>query len=173
MDKEIWRDVVGYEGLYMVSNLGRVKRVGRNHGAKVGRILKTNIGTNGYQQVILSKKSKLKTCRVHRLVADAFIPKIAGKEHVNHKDGDRTNNLLENLEWCTISENAHHKYDVLGYKKPTVKPESKTRKLSIKDVLSIFNSSGSYAEIAKRFGISDVMARNIKLGKCWSDVTCQ
>ena len=173
MRDEVWHDVVGYEGLYMVSNLGRVKRVGKSCGARVGRIMKPIESTNKYIQVCLSRNSRPRIFRVHRLVAEAFLPKVDGKEYVNHIDGNRANNMVSNLEWCTASENAHHKYDVLGYKKQTAKPESRVRKLDKDTVLAIFNSNGSYADIARRFNISDVMARKIKLGICWSDVTCQ
>ena len=111
--KEIWKDIKGYEGLYQVSNLGRIKSLKRyRKNNKSGyvqeeKIIKTN-KTKKYEQVRLSKDGKAKTYTIHRIVAKAFLDKIAGKEYVNHKDGNKHNNSIDNLEWCTSSENQQH-----------------------------------------------------------------
>lgn len=172
-DRELWRPVMGYEGFYEVSDKGNVRRIAKGRGAQVGKILKQANGTNGYKQVTLSKDCNQLICRVHRLVAEAFIPRQDGKDYVNHINGDKTDNRVENLEWVTRSENALHAYRVLGRKKERVIPENRVHKLNLKTVKEIFEADGTYADIARRFGISDVMARKIKLGICWSDVTCQ
>lgn len=102
--KEIWKDIPEYEGYYKVSDLGRVKRL---PGAYVpnGRILKPQ-KRNGYLSVSLSKNKKAKTHNIHRLVAKAFL----GDSNltVNHKDGNKHNNKLTNLEYCTARENCRH-----------------------------------------------------------------
>lgn len=109
--KEKWKDVVGYEDLYQVSNRGQVKRN--------NKILRFNQNRNKYLAVSLSKHGVVKTFRIHRLVALAFIERKDSKKNVvNHLDGNRTNNRVENLRWSTISENHLHAYQVLG-KKPT------------------------------------------------------
>lgn len=116
-------DVVGYEGKYLVSNLGRVlsvKRtvIGRN-GAEYTikeRFLKPKLDRYGYLICGLSSNSKTKTTTVHRLVAKAFLEQPEGKNCVNHKNGIKTDNRVENLEWVTISENNKHSYQVLGRK---------------------------------------------------------
>ena len=100
--KEIWKDIKGYEGLYQVSNLGRVKRVATN------RILKQAKHHGGYMLVRLSKNGKPHTCTVHRLAAQAFIPNPENKPQVNHIDEDKTNNMIPNLEWVTAKENVNH-----------------------------------------------------------------
>lgn len=118
---EEWRDVVGFEGLYLVSNTGKIKGVDRIIGYKNGRTRKWK-GTekkqtparHGYLKVGLSKNGKGKTIQVHHVVAEAFVPKIPGKDQVNHKDGDKTNNRADNLEWCTPRENDIHKINILG-----------------------------------------------------------
>lgn len=97
---EVWKDIAGYEGLYQVSNLGRVKRD--------GRIKTLSVDRGGYLYVWLSKHSKMKCLKVHRLVADAFIENPNGKRTVNHIDGNKKNNQVDNLEWATHSENIIH-----------------------------------------------------------------
>lgn len=98
---EIWKDIDGYNGLYQVSNLGRVKSL------KLGkeRFLKAGKNGSGYLQIILCKEGKLKTCRVHRLVATAFVDNTEKLPCVNHKDENKTNNCADNLEWCTFQYN--------------------------------------------------------------------
>lgn len=107
MKKEIWKPVVGYEGLYEVSNFGRVKSL-NCYNYKEPRIMKLGKRPDGYLSVGLSKNNTQKTKTVHRLVAEAFIPNPNNLEMVNHRDEDRTNNHVENLEWCTRAYNQLH-----------------------------------------------------------------
>ena len=100
--KEIWKDIKDYEGLYQVSNLGRVKRI------TTGRVLKPLKHANGYLMVKLSKNSIVYTKTVHRLVAEAFIPNPEHKSEINHIDENKTNNTVSNLEWMTRKENINH-----------------------------------------------------------------
>jgi hypothetical protein len=116
---EIWKKTSINEN-FEVSNIGRVRSSDRKvschktHWRIVkGKILKGTVAQTGYIQFGISKKSVL----AHRLVAEAFIPKIEGKNHVNHKDGNKTNNHVDNLEWCTPAENIKHMFDVLGVKR--------------------------------------------------------
>lgn len=103
--KEIWKDIENYEGLYQVSNLGRIKSFPRNGTIKQERILKQTIDNNGYLIVGLHKNNKAKKVCVHWLVANAFIPKKETDEVINHIDGNKLNNTLNNLERCTQSHN--------------------------------------------------------------------
>lgn len=107
---EKWVDVKGFEGLYMVSNLGRVKRVGAYSNQSVSwkkeeRILKAGDNGRGYLFVNLSKNNKIYNRYVHRLVAEAFIQNPFNKKTVNHIDCNRKNNNVDNLEWSTYKEN--------------------------------------------------------------------
>lgn len=109
-----WSSVINYEGIYEISENGDVKRIGKsNNQYKEGYILKHNI-INGYAHVQLHKNGNVKSMRVHRLVAMAFLPNPNSKPHVNHLDGNKHNNHFTNLEWCTPSENELHKHRVLN-----------------------------------------------------------
>ena len=108
---EVWRDVVGYEGLYKVSNKGNVRSVARKDsiGRKCGgRMLKPLSHKVGYLQVQLHKNGKMKNKYIHRLVAEAFIPNLNNLPEVNHIDEIKDNNELSNLEWCTRQYNNNH-----------------------------------------------------------------
>lgn len=113
---EVWKDIPGYEGKYQVSDLGRVKSLRmwssvQNRYVQRERILKPYLGTAGYLQINLKTEGTRKLAMMHRLVAAAFIPNPEGKEDVNHKNGDKTDNRAENLEWNTRQENIIHSYE--------------------------------------------------------------
>ena len=112
---EIWKDVENYEGLYQVSNLGRVRSLERDvffpngtiHHLKE-KMLAPNLDRYGYQYVQLYKNGKSKGMFVHRLVAMAFIPNLENKSQINHKNEVKTDNVVENLEWCTSVYNINY-----------------------------------------------------------------
>ncbi|WP_063601257.1 NUMOD4 domain-containing protein [Clostridium coskatii] len=112
--KEIWKDIAGYEGYYQVSNSGKIRSVNRIIIYSDGRIfryngrdLKTTLN-KGYVNVKLSKHSKVETFKVHRLVAEAFISNPLNLPQINHKDENKTNNNVDNLEWCTGKYNMNY-----------------------------------------------------------------
>lgn len=152
---EIWRPVVGFEGYYEVSNQGNVRSVERYVNAKLGSkkllaglVLKKCIDKYGYDRVCLSVKQKRKYCQVHRLVMLAFAGEIVGKKEVNHKNGIKTDNRLENLEWVTTSENQKHAFRT-GLSKPV--NEKKVAKICkiTGQVLSVYKST---TEAARKTG---------------------
>ena len=104
---EEWRDIEGYEGLYQVSNLGRVKSLNYKR-TKQEAILKYGYDKDGYKQVFLCKNGKSKVFKVHKLVAMAFILNANNYPQINHKDEDKNNNCVSNLEWCTNEHNINY-----------------------------------------------------------------
>lgn len=104
--KENWKDIKGYEGLYQVSDRGRIKSLNYNHTGK--EKLLTPVEVCSYMKVCLTKGKTQKQPSVHRLVAEAFIPNPDNLPEVNHKDEDKTNNQVENLEWCTSKYNVNY-----------------------------------------------------------------
>ena len=121
LQQEIWKDIPNYVGLYQASNLGNIRSLDKfsltnNRFNKMkrkvkGRILKPHLNKRtGYLQVILSNDKNKKIWLVHRLIALTFIPNLENKEQVNHIDGNKHNNNVENLEWVTCSENMKHAF---------------------------------------------------------------
>jgi len=175
--KEIWKDIEGFEGFYQVSNKGRVKSLDRTvlgKDSKVynykGKILKTPLNT-GYPCVYLSKHHKKHTIRVHILVARAFLSKIKGKYFVNHKDLNKQNNHVSNLEWCTHKENIQHAHFIGVY---TAKGEcSGKTNLKKDDIIYIrkrLESGENGTVIAKDYNITRQAVSNIKLRKTWKHI---
>lgn len=138
----VWKEIEGYEGLYMITVLGDV------YSLKRGIMLKKRLTFDGYIKATLSKNDKAKDFRVHRLVAEAFIPNPENKETVNHIDGDKTNNCVSNLEWATRSEQTQHSYD-LGLKKPMPGRNNPNAKLTDEQVREI---RSLYVKGSKEFG---------------------
>ena len=111
---EIWKDIKGFENMYAVSNLGRVKSKARkvwnhnNYWIRPERILKAQVSDRGYLRIRLGHNKTKCTRRIHRLVAEAFIPNPNNLPEVNHIDGDKLNNKVNNLEWISKSNNLKH-----------------------------------------------------------------
>lgn len=167
---EIWKDVVGYEGMYEVSNKGRVRSLDRKdiRGRRVkGKYLKYKKTSRGYLSLQLCGKD----CLIHRLVAKAFIPNPENKPQVNHIDGDKSNNNVENLEWCTSSENNKHRYRYGLYNQDGVKnPQSKFTEEDVKEILEMLYKNITLTEIAKQYNVSITTISNIKNGITYKNI---
>lgn len=166
---EIWRDIKDYEGLYQVSNWGRVKSLGNGNSknSKV-RILKTSKNKCGYLYVVLCKDGKVKTYKVHRLVAEAFIPNPLNLPQVNHKSENKQDNRVENLEWISASGNTNY-----GTRNRRVSEKMTNGKLS-KEVLQ-YSLDGTFIkefpstrEIERQLNFDNGFISKNCLGKCKS-----
>lgn len=127
--EEIYKDIEGYEGLYQVSNLGNVRSLDRivnckNEGKRIqkGRVLDAWVGSHGYYSVGLSKNGMVKTHLVHRLVAEAFIPNPDNLPYINHRDENKLNNTISNIEWCTPKYNIEYSHVLKKSNEITSKP---------------------------------------------------
>lgn len=159
--EEKWKPCLNYEN-YEISNLGNIKN-------KNNKILKTHFCNSGYKKIVLHNgKNKRKTYTIHRLVMLTFKPnEIFEKATVNHKDGNKLNNNLDNLEWCTQKENLQHAFKIGLIK------HNKTYKLKEEDIPKIkdlFDKLKNYTQVGKEFGISDNAVRKIIKGKTWTHI---
>lgn len=148
--KEVWKDIPGFDGFYQVSNLGRVRSTGGWCGTAKRKPLIRSISLtkDGYEKVRLIYKEIDVTRRIHRLVAELFVPNPDGKPTVNHIDGNKRNNNASNLEWADRHEQLYHAY-AHGLKKPIGGPESKNAKLTADQVREIRQT---YVRQSKEFG---------------------
>jgi hypothetical protein len=174
---EIWKNIEGYEGFYQISNLGNVKSLCRLVGNHSGfkkllkeKILKTHISKTGYFVINLKINSKRKTFKLHRLIAYSFIEKIKGKEYINHINGIKTDNRVENLEWVTIKENNYHAIKT-GLKKDSGINNSRS-KLNESDIVYIRNSNLKLKELSNIYKIDASTISKIKLRKTYKDLLC-
>jgi len=176
MADETWKQIEGYD-YYEVSNLGRVRSL--SHKTKKpcryrkGRVLSQTKVSNGYMHVTLTQEGKKKSnYSVHRLVAKAFLPNPDNKATVNHKNGDKADNRVENLEWSTPSENSKHAYTVLGHKAPIVHNHGRrsSRRFSDEQVRAIRSDTRPRSVIAEEYGIHVMTVGEIKRRELFADV---
>lgn len=162
---EVWKDVLGYEGIYQVSNEGRVKslprRVNTYQGGRVTkkRFMAAKDNGKGYKYVDLSNEGIVTRNYIHRLVAYSFIPNPENKPEVNHIDGDKANNSVENLEWATRRDNIEHSYDT-GLRTASISEINIVELEMIRDLLR--TKKYSLSEIRDVFKISKTMIGKVR-----------
>lgn len=168
---EAWLPVVGWEGLYSVSDLGRVRRDAPSASRFPPGLLRPGRTRFGYLHVQLCDRGRTATAKVHRLVALAFIGPAPSESHeVNHRDGVKANNALSNLEWCTRAENVRHARDI-GLRPPLTGERHGRARLTIEQVREIRSSSEAAMDLARRFGVGKTTVGQIRRGVTWrSDV---
>ena len=171
---EIWKDLNEF---YQVSSYGQVKSkdkyVKSTFGGmyfKKGRLLKLNTNNNGYLQVQLCHNGVSKVERVHRLVAKAFIPNPNNLPKVNHKDGNKQNNTVANLEWCTQFENIIHAKENGWMIKGETAVNSKLTEEVVKDIKYLIKEGATNTELAILFNVHKGTINCIRIGRNWSHV---
>lgn len=185
MKKEIWKPVKQFPRYYLVSNIGNVKRVPGSSHLK-SKKLKLIPDKDGYPRVNLKIKQKTNIRMVHRLVAEAFIPNPENKPQVNHINGIKNDNRVENLEWATLSENRQHAYDTgLQNGKSRQGEKNNFAKLAKEDILKIrkmykgdlrgvnpsdYNGRMTMKEIGEIFGVTGSCIAMVINGQSWKHV---
>lgn len=143
---EVWKDILDYEGIYQISNFGRVRSLDRyvsndpnGKGKRLieGKILIPSDNGHGYKYVSLTEKQKRKRCYVHRLVAEAFIPNPKNYDQINHKDENKRNNNVNNLEWCNSQYNIDY-----SFSREVIQIDRNTN-----EIVGVFKSSKEAARI--------------------------
>lgn len=162
--QETWKDILGYEGFYKISSIGRVYICRTNK-------IKASHSRNTYLSVLLSKNAITKNFTIHRLVAVAFLPNPLNKAQVNHINGIKTDNRVENLEWSTSLENIRHSIEN-NLKNVAVGSRCRAAKLNDSDVIKIRSIAENFSrdQIGRMFGVTGSTVRRIVSRKIWKHV---
>jgi len=165
----VYKDIEGYNGNYQINEFGEIYSKRRRGSG--GIVLAQHCNSSGYKRVTLRKGQEKKDVFVHRLVAETFLPHDNDKTCVNHIDGNKLNNALENLEWCTYSENMKHAIENGLDHIPKLSGENHPNsKLKLSDVLKIKKSKNKNVKasiIAKEYNVTPEQIYNIWNGKQW------
>lgn len=182
--EEVWKDVKGYEGFYQVSNTGYIRSLDRviphSHGSGnrvlMGRILMAHPNPKGYLHAVLSVRCKTLTIRVHRIVAETFIPNPLNLPEVNHIDENKQNNSASNLEWTSHIDNIRYGTGMARSAKSRIGRQNTrgeqigTSKLKEPQVIEIFKSRKLYTEISEKYNVGMACISRIKNKKTWKHI---
>lgn len=172
---EIWRWILGYEGMYQVSNYGRIKSFPRESeiGYKETTIRKPILEKRGYLRVTLYQNNTGTVFHVHRLVAQTFIPNPDNKLCVNHKDGNKFNNCVDNLEWATVAENNHHALEMGLHKSGVDAYNSKLTEEQVRYIRQFYilgDKDFGVNALARKFNISRTCIQDVIKGKTYKNI---
>lgn len=167
--KEIWKDIPDYECLYQASNFGRIRslnRIDNCNKPRIGKILKFFKSKNGYFQVWLSKNGKAHIFLVHKLIAKTFLENPHNYLYINHIDGNKSNNNVDNLEWCTQSHNVNESYRLGLQKKQYGKDNCHSKKINQYDLNNNFIKTwNSFMDIERYYGFNHSNLQKVCVGK--------
>ncbi|SPF51194.1 conserved hypothetical protein [Candidatus Desulfosporosinus infrequens] len=156
---ELWKDIEGFEGVYQISTKGRLKSFKK---LREGFILSNKNSKKDYLSVVLTHKGRVRYARIHKLVAEAFIANVNNKPQINHKDGNKQNNKVENLEWVSGSENVIH---AISIHPNMLKGMNKYNKFIRPNAIQQYNLNGEllaeYPNAQEAFRLTGVCGRNI------------
>lgn len=164
LSNEICKNIDGYVGLYKISNLGRVQNISTGR-----RFIMSAPVSCGYYRVGLTKRGVQNYFLVHRLIALAFIPNPKNKPCINHIDGNKLNNSINNLEWCTYAENNQHAYDI-GLNVKLDGEKNHNSKLTKEKIKEIRKSNLSNEELSEMYLVNKSTICKIKNGKAWKHI---
>lgn len=178
-----WHDVPSLQGYYQVTRDGRVRSVSRRINSPQsggtrwlnGRELKARVGVNGYVTFDASVRGKSAPFYLHRAIAEVFIPNPECKPEINHKDGDRANNAINNLEWCTRQENMAHAFDT-GLVPPSAigpgedGPAAKLTNTNVATIKKRLQSGDRQIDIANDYGVTKGTIGHIAYGRTWAHI---
>ena len=174
--KEVWKDIPGLDGIYQASDFGRIKRMYRVITNKRGHkltikelIIKQFMGCWGYPLVPLTVNGKQKSISVHRLVGRAFLPNPDGLRDINHKDFNKANNHVSNLEWLSHSANVKYSYDFGNVKRRVGELNGRAR-LTEAQVVHIRKRELSYNGYVKLYGVGKSTVHGIVTGQTWKHI---
>lgn len=171
---EIWKDIEGLEGMYQISSHCRARSLilATNKGVvkrDIPKILKCSIGGMGYRLFHTYKGGKRKTHKLHRIFAIYFIPNPKGLPYINHIDGNKLNNSIENLEWCSHLHNIRHAFK-MGLVKSSRGTNHFRSKFTKKQVIEIFKSNLGYRELGRQYNVSHNVIGSIKRKQSYKDI---
>ena len=174
---EVWKDIQGYEGYFQVSNLSNVRSLDRitigRYGMqkRKGKLMTQHIDQDGYMKVGITKEKVRKHYFVHRLISIAFINNSGNKAQINHKDGNKQNNSLSNLEWCSITENNNHALNSGLRKMPNGNNHSNAKITEDEAIWIKYMTNGQkLQELVDIFGICKATICKIKTNKIWRHI---
>lgn len=165
-------DISGYEGLYAITEDGKVWSYERKgQGAHPAKFLTIRKNPQGYLWIILYKNWVGKGYRIHRLVAQAYIPNLENKPQVNHKNGIKSDNRIENLEWCTAEQNQKHANDMgLRSSRGINNSNARLNDTKVRVIRQLYAENVSLREIAAKFGIAGKTVREICARRRWAHI---
>ena len=167
MKKEIWKQVRWYKNCYLVSSLGKIKRIGKGQGVVLGRILKQYPDKDGYKTVVLTKNCIQRMKKVHHLVLQSFVAEKRKGRQTNHKNGIKSDNRAENLEWVTGKENIQHSYENGFHPRGEDHWASKLKNHQVLEIRKRTKAGEVHQDIANFFGICRQLVSEIGQGKRW------
>jgi len=170
---EKWKDVNGFEGFYRISNLGNVLSLHTYNGLKPHNRKAPINKKRGYRYIVLNARAKKANVSLHRLLAKHFVPNPNNYPCVNHVDGNKLNNSIDNLQWCTYKQNAMHaeRTGLMNHLKGELCPASKLKKSQVIKILRMRKSGYMYGYIAKKLNIKLPTVASIITRRNWKHVT--
>ncbi len=177
--EEIWKDLIGFEEHYQVSNLGRIKSKDRilprknwTNKTYKSKILALHINENGYYIVRIGVVPNKKTCKLHRLIAKTWIANPHNKKYINHINGIKTDNRIENLEWCTFTENMRHaaKNNLLNPCRGEDSPQAKLTNAQVFDIKTRLKNGEKIHTLRKEYNVSKSIIFDIAHEVSWKSI---